>query len=94
MNISKWISPVHTHNHTITLIVPEPPERERTFNLSVTYCMVWFYIQEDNQQALASRLFPVHTYNHTIILIVLACICTLYIVRYFMLNSGISLKGA
>ena len=34
--------------------------------ISVSYCMVCAYVQEDNPQALASGLSPVHAHNHTI----------------------------
>ena len=33
--------------------------------LSISYCMVCAYVQEDNLRALASELSPIYTHNHT-----------------------------
>ena len=57
------------------------------FDTCVSYCVVSASVREDNIRALQMRI----SYNN--LLIALACICTLCMVRYLMLNIGISAKG-
>ena len=71
--------------------------------------MVCAYVREDNPRVLVSGLSPVHKHNHTLIHLIIsrayaqpynnfhivpACMCILYIVRYLMLNIGLTLKCA
>ena len=61
---------------------------------SVSYYTVCAPVRGDNPRALASGLSPVQTHKtYNNLLITPACICTLCIARYLMLNIG-SMIGA